>query len=68
MSENMLAEIQRMEWKIRDGVLVPYYVDREHQKLMEKIAPHDKLTFFFPYDTLFGAYCDSKFLRRFCST
>ena len=64
MMDNVVAEIQRREWRIRDGVIVPYYVDPEHQKLMKNITPHDELTLSFPYDTAlrgilmpFGVLC-----------
>jgi len=64
MLDNVLAQIQRKEWKIRDGVIVPYYVDAEHQKMMGELVPHDKLTLGFPYDTAvrgillpFGVLC-----------
>ena len=42
---------KRKEWQIEEnGTTIPYYVDEEHQRILERLLPHDKITGIFPFD------------------
>ena len=46
MPDTTLLErtIQKAEWVLRRGIIVPYYIDEEHQSRLEAITPHEGFT------------------------
>lgn len=50
----MTSPLERKEWKIKDGVIVPYFVNYETQRVLEKILPHNNISLDFLDDMTAG--------------
>lgn len=51
MELTSIRNIERKEWSIDNGVVIPYYYEEEHKNLLEGIVPHDDISMNFPFDT-----------------